>query len=205
MKTINIFSLMLALIFTIFYFLKLAILSKQMHIKANVLGKAGKERRLHNVEILVKITSFFGILLWLMESLFSKYLGQYIGGFNFGKGFTYLGLIFMVLGIVFFTLAIVCMKSSWRVGIDKQTKTELIIDGIYKISRNPAFVGFNLMFVGVFLAFPSVLTLICFVLNAITFHLLILQEEQHLIDSFETKYLEYKKDTPRYILLNLKY
>lgn len=42
------------------------------------------------------------------------------------------------------------MKKFPLVGINKNTKVELITTGIYKISRNPAFVSFYIMFVGLF-------------------------------------------------------
>ncbi len=107
----------------------------------------------------------------------------------------------MALGAGIFILATIFMKSSWRVGIDKITKTTLVTDGIYKFSRNPAFVGFNLMFIGLFAAYSNILTLIVLILNIIALHLLILQEEKHLISMFGDKYERYKRKVPRYFLI----
>ncbi len=43
------------------------------------------------------------------------------------------------------------MKDSWRAGIPDSDKTELVTTGIYKYSRNPAFLGFDLQYMGVLL------------------------------------------------------
>ena len=40
------------------------------------------------------------------------------------------------------------MKDSWQAGIPDKDKTELVTTGIYRFSRNPAFLGFDLMYVG---------------------------------------------------------
>jgi len=45
--------------------------------------------------------------------------------------------------VLVFLLAMISIETSWRVGIDKKIKTELVTSGTYKYSRNPAFVGFS--------------------------------------------------------------
>lgn len=137
-----------------------------------------------------------------METVFSFTLAKFIRRFYFVNGFTYSGLFITALGVTFFMLAAVSMKSSWRVGIDKQSKTALITGGIYKYSRNPAFVGFDFMFIGVFLTFPDILTVLVMTINMIAFHLLILQEERHLTEAFGKEYIQYKQITLRYLFFN---
>jgi protein-S-isoprenylcysteine O-methyltransferase Ste14 len=60
---------------------------------------------------------------------------------------------------LYLVTAAISMKASRRVGIDKSIKTRLIKEGIYKLSRNPAFVGFDLMFIDLFLAYSNIVTL----------------------------------------------
>lgn len=201
MGLINYTSLVFLALFLGSYFIKLILLYKKDKIHANVLGKAGKDKKTHFAEGFVKITSFAGFSIWFLEAMFSDYVAKFTGRFYLSTLSTYAGLILMALGILFFALAVVFMKSSWRVGIDKETKTELVTDGIYKFSRNPAFVGFNLAFIGLCLTFPDVLTFVAMVVNIIAFHLLILQEERHLIEVFGKEYAGYKQKTPRYLLL----
>ncbi len=53
------------------------------------------------------------------------------------------GIMLGILAAVFFAAATITMKNGWRVGI-REEKTALATNGIYKRSRNPAFVGFDL-------------------------------------------------------------
>ena len=43
------------------------------------------------------------------------------------------------------------MRDSWRAGISETDKTELVTEGIYQISRNPAFLRFDLLHIGILL------------------------------------------------------
>ena len=43
------------------------------------------------------------------------------------------------------------MRDSWRAGIFETDKTKLVTEGIYQISRNPAFLGFDLLIIGTLL------------------------------------------------------
>ncbi len=36
----------------------------------------------------------------------------------------------------------------WRAGVSEKEKTELVTAGIYRWSRNPAFLGFDLLYIG---------------------------------------------------------
>ena len=90
------------------------------------------------------------------------------------------------------------MKTSWRVGIP-QEKTTLITDGIYRISRNPAFVGFDLLYVSLCLLLPNLPLILSSLWAAGMLHLQILQEERHLTRVFGEAYKTYCKHTRRYI------
>ena len=54
------------------------------------------------------------------------------------------GLVLMAAGTAVFIAAFRTLKDSWRAGIDEGQKTELVTDGVYRVSRNPAFLGFDL-------------------------------------------------------------
>ncbi len=194
----NTFSLILLSIFGFAYIYKLVILRLKNKINANVLGKKNKDNRIHKIEVFVRLTSFSWFIIWIIHILFYKTISKTIGVLYINRNISHLGLFINALGVFIFAVAAFTMKSSWRVGIDKDTKSSLITDGIYKYSRNPAFVGFDLMFIGLFITYPNILTLINLILNLVSFHLLILQEEKHLNDIFGREYTLYKEKTPRY-------
>lgn len=58
----------------------------------------------------------------------------------------YVGIVIALAGATVFIKAIVTMKSSWRAGIDASQHTKLVRNGIYRVSRNPAFLGFELLY-----------------------------------------------------------
>ncbi|WP_426448330.1 methyltransferase family protein [Paenibacillus sp. S-38] len=198
---INIISLIVFFIFLSAYLLKLVLMNKRAGIKALVLAKGNKGRAVDSSEFWVKTSTFLWGAVWILESLFSEWFAEYVPYLFQNKTVSYTGLLVITMGLVFFILSMITMKNSWRVGIDQHTKTQLITDGLYKYSRNPAFVGFNLMFIGLLFTYPNLVTLIVCLMNLISIHRLILQEEKHLENMFQRQYTEYKNKTPRYFLV----
>jgi hypothetical protein len=84
------------------------------------------------------------------------------------------------------------MRNNWRAGYSYEQDTQLVTDGIYRISRNPAFVGFDLFYLGCALAYPNVANLVLTLVAVILFHIQTLGEEKFLIDRFGEKYHEYR-------------
>jgi protein-S-isoprenylcysteine O-methyltransferase Ste14 len=183
------------------FIIKLIIQARRNKTNAYVMGKGNKPRATRLVETLVRVSSFIWGALWALESIFEKEITNIIGSLFDIELIKYLGLILMAAGLSIFLKAMIDMKNSWRVGIDKETRTELITCGIYRFSRNPAFVGLDIMFIGLFFTYTNVLTLVVAVVNLIAFHLLILQEEKHLTKMFGSTYKDYMKKTPRYLVI----
>ncbi|OPX44601.1 isoprenylcysteine carboxyl methyltransferase (ICMT) family protein [Ruminiclostridium hungatei] len=201
MSLINVVSLSIFLAFFVSYILKLVILYRKNGIKANVLAKGGKSKEIGRVELTVKATTFIWGAMWLVFSVAGLKAESIIGPVIKTDMYRYIGLIALAIGVSAFISAMVSLKTSWRVGIDKQTQTSLITSGVYRYSRNPAFVGFDIMFTGFVLTFPSVLTIAVAVINIVAVHRLILQEEKHLKSVFGKDYIDYMSKTPRYALI----
>ena len=111
-----------------------------------------------------------------------------------------LGAVLGALGIAAFAAAMLCMKDSWRAGVSAREKTELVTDGIYRISRNPAFLGFDLMYLGILLLFFSWPLCVLTALAALLLHVqVVCVEEAHLRVAFGQAYLDYCGQVCRYI------
>ena len=111
-----------------------------------------------------------------------------------------MGAIISVGGTVIFIVAVWTMRDSWRAGVSKTDKTELITNGIYHISRNPAFLGFDLLYIGTLLMFFNWILCFLTVFAVTMYHLQIVNvEEDFLLATFGNEYLEYKKKVCRYI------
>lgn len=199
MSLLNILSFSLFVIFLSSYGLKLVILYKKNRINANVLAKGDKDNKIKRVEAAVKACTFIWGVIWLAEIFIGKYINKNVYVLYSSNIFNYIGILVIAIGISTFVTAMISMKASWRVGIDKSTKTKLVTYGIYNYSRNPAFVGVYLMSAGVFLTYPNIITLITLIANIVSIHRLILQEEKHLESLFGAEYISYKGKTPRYL------
>lgn len=91
------------------------------------------------------------------------------------------------------------MKNNWRAGVSHTDKTELVTDGIYQISRNPAFLGFDLVYIGILLTFFNWLLLAVSLFAILMFHLQITKvEEPFLTAVFGTEYSKYQESVHRY-------
>ncbi|ETT72158.1 putative protein-S-isoprenylcysteine methyltransferase [Paenibacillus sp. FSL R7-277] len=199
MTTLNLLSLILFCTFLASYVLKLVILNRKNNIQANVLGKGKKITTIKSTEWFVKIATLLWGATWFLMSIAEPYLVNLLGRHYNLPVVNYIGVGIVSIGCAVFILAMAAMSTSWRVGIDKSTTTRLVTRGVYKVSRNAAFVGFDLMFAGLYLMYPSWLTLVILVLNVAAIHLLILQEEKHLRLVFGEEYRSYSSRTPRYL------
>ena len=186
------------LIFTfyIIYFLKLFSLKKK-GIQVNNLGKKEKKtKKIIKIEITLKI---FTILMFLVE-VFSIIIDDNWYYIYESPVLKIIGLILILLGDVIFFLSVYYMKTIWRVGIDETRNDKLITNGIYRISRNPAFLGFDLTYLGLALVFPNPIMIIFTIILIWLFDDQIMIEEEYLERKYKEEYLEYKKKTKRYFL-----
>lgn len=111
----------------------------------------------------------------------------------------YLGIVLMLIALVLFIVSVKTMKTSWRVGIDKENKTKLVTNGIFSISRNPVFLSFDLILISLVLVYPNVIVLLLSVIDIYSINLQIKEEEKHLINQFGDEYKKYCKKVRRYI------
>jgi len=125
---------------------------------------------------------------WIIEIDLSEY-----------KLINILGLIFVSIGFILGILALIAMKNSWRVGIKYDQKTDLVTTGIYKISRNPYFLSYNILILGYIFIFPSFILISLYLTLVIIFHNMILEEEKYLLNVHGENYIDYKKKVNRYL------
>ncbi|WPO88917.1 methyltransferase family protein [Chryseobacterium sp. HR92] len=115
--------------------------------------------------------------------------------------FHYIGFVLMIVALVWVILAQLQMKNSWRIGIDSTTKTELVTHGLFRISRNPIFLGMTISLVGFFLVFPTVIAFSFLLMGNVLMQIQIRLEEEYLIKEHGEIYLTYKKRVNRMLSL----
>lgn len=186
------FKLMAIFILAVFYAIYFGkmIIQKKKGITTHQIGKR-KEKELHTVETLMSVATFSVVIIQLLSIFFDWNIMP--------SGARFTGFCIAGIGDIFFLISVTYMKDSWRAGIPEKDKTKLVTDGIYKFSRNPAFVGFDFMYIGILLMFFNIGTLLFSLFSIMMLHLQILQEEKYMAKTFGEEYLEYKKKVFRYI------
>lgn len=182
-------ALVVLVLFYTVYFVKMLIQHKH-GIKTRQIGRR-KEKDIHTVELLMSIATLAAPAAQLLSIAF--------GWSCMPSGARFTGFLIGMLGDIIFLISVVCMKDSWRAGIPDKDKTELVTNGIYKFSRNPAFLGFDFMYAGVLLMYFNPLTAVFSLFAAVTLHLQILQEEKYLTSVFGSSYTAYKSRVFRYL------
>lgn len=109
------------------------------------------------------------------------------------------GLGLLLASLVWTAVAQMQMGESWRIGIDKKNRTELVEKGLFKISRNPIFLGMRLALTGFFLTMPNAITLLAMVLGDVLMQIQVRLEEEHLRGLHEEKYLEFCRRVRRWL------
>ena len=140
---IKIVTISLMAVFYICYFAKL-ISQKKQGIKTDQLGK-GKEGFVKFIEVALKIITYLLPVIQIISIVF------YSGTAHIVLQFT--GVVITMFGVLAFIVSVTQMKENWRAGVQKEEKTSLVTTGIYSISRNPAFLGFDLMYIGILFSF----------------------------------------------------
>lgn len=180
--------LVLAVFYGIYFTKMLA--QKRRGIQTRQIGRR-KEKSIRTVELLMSIATLGAPAAQLISIAFGWSL--------LPAGARFTGFCTGMLGDMIFLLSVLCMKDSWRAGIPDTDKTQLVTTGIYAFSRNPAFLGFDFMYIGVLLMYCNVLTLGFSLFAMIMLHLQILQEERFLASTFGEPYREYCRRVFRYL------
>ena len=163
---------------------------KRRGIQTIQIGR-GKDTQTHTVETLMGIATVGIIPAQLLSIGF--------GWSHLPANARFTGFCVGMVGDLIFLISVFCMKDSWRAGIPDRDRTELVTDGIYNYSRNPAFLGFDLQYIGMLLMFCNLLTGMFTVFAIVMLHLQILQEERYLTATFGTAYLDYRHRVFRYL------
>lgn len=186
----QIISFAILLLFYGCYFIKM-IRQHKKGINTDQLGK-GKTGLAKYIEVTMKITTCIVPIVEVINIITNTS--------SFTVSVRIAGACIGIPGVIVFITSVLTMQDSWRAGVSKTEKTELITTGIYQFSRNPAFLGFDLVYIGIGMMFFSWILLIVSVFAIIMFHLQIVHvEEAFLLEAFGDSYLNYTKKVCRYL------
>lgn len=111
----------------------------------------------------------------------------------------WLAIVLLAFALIWVLTAQAHMQKSWRIGIDEDVKTELVQRGLFKISRNPIFLGIRVMLFGLFLILPNAIMLLIWVAGDMLIQIQVRLEEEFLTRKHGEAYLAYRKQVRRWI------
>jgi protein-S-isoprenylcysteine O-methyltransferase Ste14 len=108
-----------------------------------------------------------------------------------GTAWFYIGLLVYLFGTIF---TIVAGTNLMNTPLDRPATK-----GLYRISRNPIYLGTFLIFIGIGIACASWLFLLLIAIFIVLFDILIAPEERWCLEKYGNAYREYMNRTPKWL------
>lgn len=137
-----------------------------------------------------------GYIAWSIQLLFM--LGADLYGRVSNVYTESLSVVFLVLGLAVVVLSLVHLGSSTRFGLPME-ETVFKTNGLYRISRNPMYVGFNLLTLSSVFYTLDIWVALLGIYSSVVYHMIILGEEKFLCARFGDAYSAYMKRVRRYL------
>ena len=114
--------------------------------------------------------------------------------------YNYLGIVLILVGLLIDVQAWMLFRKRKTTLNPHKRPSKLVNDGLFKISRNPMYLGMDLVLWGISIFLGSLITFIFPILFIILIEKLFIEfEEKNLEKMFGKKYLNYKKKVRRWI------
>jgi len=137
-----------------------------------------------------------GYLIWIIYFL-SAFKINLMNRYDFSYN-NYIALVTVTIGLFFIVISLINLGPSTRLGLPSEN-TILKTNGLYKISRNPMYFGFNLLTISAMIYMFNLIIFLLGIYSIIAYHLIIIGEESFLLKRFGVDYSNYKKTVRRYI------
>lgn len=113
----------------------------------------------------------------------------------------WVGLALQLMGTIWLVTAQAQMGRSWRIGVpeDRQDSQTVVTEGLYRLSRNPIYVGVIVFVLGLTLSLPSLITVVSLAINVIFIRNLVAREEAYMTANFGEDYDRYCSKVRRWL------
>lgn len=176
----------------VFFIFVLSSIRVQKRIKKSpyVFGKSGSA---HDYMSKISAAATFLLLINILLFSFLPQFYSFLNPFEYLEtdGLKYTGLFLLAVSFIWILIAQRQMHNSWRMGIDKDVKTELIDKGIFKYSRNPVFLGTFVTMLGFFLILPNAASLLILGITYFFIQIQARMEEEYLRNIHGDTYAAY--------------
>lgn len=139
---------------------------------------------------------FSGYFTWVVLILSFCNINLFpVSAFPYSK---LLAAILLFVSSIFIVFSMIHLGKSTRLGLPSEDTT-LKVNGLYKISRNPMYVGFNLFTISAMISTLNIWIILLGVYSLIIYHFIILGEEKFLEKRFGSDFIAYKNSIRRYL------
>ena len=191
----------LALFYTFvaaFYTVRIITLKRSSGTERVFHGAAGSANWWHH-----KIFGIFRVTIWMVcvWRVFYPSLDQYLGllPWHDNAWVVLIGDVCLTVGFAWAILSHFSLGNAWTSGVDKGINHQLVTHGVYRLSRNPIYVGVLVSQFGFFLALPSIFSLICLLIGVSTIVRQTAIEESHLFALHKEAYQDYTSRVRRWL------
>ncbi|MBV7276626.1 isoprenylcysteine carboxylmethyltransferase family protein [Clostridium sp. PL3] len=160
----------------------LSAINTRSKVRKESSGQKGSQRAFHLIFVVIAfIITFFqfeNIFLW------NKIIPH-------TPSVESIGIIILILSLLFAIWARLVLGMNWSGAIQKVAGQRLVCSGPYKYIRNPIYTGVVFGFLGNFIVFGTIASLIGFVLILFVYVLKISKEQKFLVEEFGDEYKAY--------------
>jgi protein-S-isoprenylcysteine O-methyltransferase Ste14 len=180
--TISGFCLFSLLVFVLFVLLKI-----------NGKGSFGRPSLPVYIFIIGKLSLFacFGMYIYAL-------LNDNIVHPSYVKELAYISFAVYLAGMIITISGLINLGHSLRMGLPDE-ETQLKTKGIYRLTRNPIYVGFDLICLASVIFYSHYINIALFIIVCVYHHFVIRAEERFLEKKFDTAWKDYTKKTRRYL------
>jgi len=140
-----------------------------------------------------KVSLFCSWTLFLLKSIFANWSWNPVP-----DGVAWFAALLSSAGTTIMIIAFYNLGASVRVGLP-ETSTTLKSNGIYRLSRNPMYIGVFLVSLASCLFFPNPFNILLAAYGVFIHHRIVLGEEKFLNEQFGTAWQKYKEQVRRYV------
>ncbi|QAA31070.1 methyltransferase family protein [Clostridium manihotivorum] len=144
--------------------------------------------------------SFFLITLGITSIVFINMFCRKNLFLILASSFFWLGTLFTIAGILLRAYSIWTLRKFFTFNVQVNSNQKIVQTGPYKLIRHPAYSGSILTLIGISFCFRSFIgILISLIIVSLIYGYRISIEENALIESFKTSYIEYIKNTKKIV------
>jgi protein-S-isoprenylcysteine O-methyltransferase Ste14 len=140
-----------------------------------------------------RIRQIIAAIFIITTGCLCNYYGQqYLIAFGPNTTLTVIGVILIISGILLRLLAFREIRNTHRI-------EQLVTSGIYSVTRNPIYLAFSIIILGIAFLSPSILSFIWVLVSILIMLWVAKQEEADLEKAFGDAYLKYKREVPAFL------